>query len=251
MTLYLRVKGNRGPMSSITFRETRGRSFVEGTIQNLRYGLRQLRRSPGFTAVALLTLALGIGANTAIFSVLNALVLRPLPVYEPSRLVAIYRLNRDGQWAGITVSQIEDLRRNQNVLSGLYGRVYPNNSYVEAEGAIWPVNVGYVTGSYYSVLGVTSALGRLLEPDDVGLSAGSRTPVAVLSYDFWERRYSGRRDVIGNNIVIAGKRFTVIGVTPKGFFGEQVGFSLDVTLPITEQPGRPAGPMDPGFPLSA
>jgi putative ABC transport system permease protein len=239
----LRAFGNPG-LKREEARDMWGWIMLERLIQDVRYGLRNMRRSPGFTAVAALTLALGIGANTAIFSVLDALVLRSLPVRDPSRLVAIYRLNRGGQWAGITVSQIEEIRRGQSAFSGLYGRVYPNNSYVEAQGAIWPVNLGYVTGSYYSVLGVRPALGRLIAPDDVGLSAGTPTPVAVLSFDFWKRRYGGRRDLIGHNIVIAGKPFTVIGITPNGFFGEQVGFSLDITVPITEQPGRLAGPID-------
>jgi len=205
--------------------------------------VRRLRKNPGFTAVAVVTLALGIGANTTIFSVLNALVLRSLPVRDPSRLVQIYTA-RHGRWAGITVAQIEEIERLQKVLSGVFGRVYPNNSYVEAGGTLWPINLGYVTGQYYSVLGVLPLFGRLISPADVGLPEGAPTPVAVLSYEFWQRRYAGGRNIIGRTLLIAKVPFTVIGVTPEGFFGEQVGFSLDVTIPITEKPGRSADPQE-------
>lgn len=226
-----------------TLIEERGREVwqwpsIENIFIDVRYGLRQLRRSPGFTTVAVLTLALGIGANTAIFSVLNALVLRTLPVQDPSRLVQIYTADREHSWAGITVPQIEEIEHLQGVFTGVFGRVYPNNSYVEERGTIWPINLGYVTGQYYSVLGVRPVLGRLISPADVGLSQGTATPVAVLGYELWQRRYAGSRNIVGRTILIAKMPFTIIGVTPKGFFGEQVGFSLDVTIPITEKPGR-------------
>jgi len=202
-------------------------------IQDVRYGLRMLAKAPGFTAVAVLTLALGTGASTAMFSVVNALVLRELPVRDPGRLVSFYTTNAKGNWSGITLQQLEELERAQRVFSGLFGRVYPNNSNVEEHGDIWPINLGKVTGEYYSVLGIQSVLGRLITPADAGMSRGSSPAVAVLSYDFWQRRYGGNRSVIGKTILISKKPFTVVGVTPKEFFGEQVGFSLDVTVPIT------------------
>jgi putative ABC transport system permease protein len=204
--------------------------------QDLRYGLRILAKAPGFTAVAVLTLALGIGASTAMFSVVNALVLRELPVRDPGRLVSFYTTDAKGRWAGITVLQLKELERAQKVFSGVFGRAYPNNSNVEERGDIWPINLGEVTGEYYSVLDVRSALGRLITREDAGISQGSGSAVAVLSYNFWERHYAGKRDVVGKTIFIAQKPFTVIGVTPPGFFGEQVGFALDVTIPITEVP---------------
>lgn len=209
---------------------------MDTLLQDFRYGLRMLAKVPAFTAIAILTLALGIGASTAMFSVVNALVLRGLPVRNPGRLVSFYTIDAKGGWAGITVRQLEELERAQKVFSGIFGRVYPNNSNVEEHGDIWPINLGEVTGEYYSVLGVRPSLGRLITSEDVGISRASSSAVAVLSYDFWQRRYGGNRNVIGKTILIATKPFTVIGVTPPGFFGEQVGFALDVTIPITEVP---------------
>ncbi|MGB6074645.1 MAG: ABC transporter permease, partial [Candidatus Acidiferrales bacterium] len=205
-----------------------------------------LAKAPGLTVVAVLTLALGIGASTASFSVVNALVLRELPVRDPGRLASFYTTRRNGQWAGITVMQLRELERQQSLFTGIFGRSYPDNSNVEDDGDIWPINLGKVTGQYYSVLGVRPALGRLITPDDAGISHGTPSAVAVIGYNFWQRRYSGHRDVIGKPIFIARKPFSIIGVTPKGFFGEQVGFALDVTIPITETPGAqtnfPHGP---------
>ncbi len=215
-------------------------------IQDSRHALRMLTKAPGFTAVAVLTLALGIGACTASFGVVNALVLRELPVLDPGRLVSFYTTHRNGQWAGITVFQLKELERQQNVFTGIFGRSYPDNSNVEDHGDIWPINLGKVTGQYYSVLGVRPSLGRLITPDDTGISRGSPSAVAVISYNFWQRRYGGKQGVLGKTVLIAKKPFTIIGVTPKGFFGEQVGFALDVTIPITETPGSqtnfPRGP---------
>jgi predicted permease len=228
-------------------RDMRRVNFTENLIQDSRYGLRQLRRSPGFTALAVLTLALGIGANTAIFSVLNALILRPLPVRDPSSLVQFYRARTPDGWSGITVPELEEIAKRQEVFTGVFGRNYPNNSYVDANGTTWLINLGYVTGKYYSVLGVQPLLGRLISPSDVGLSEGTPTPVAVLSYDFWRQRYGKNRDIIGKAIVIGGSPFTVIGVTPAGFGGTEIGFSVDVTVPVTEQPGRDATSRRPLF----
>jgi putative ABC transport system permease protein len=217
--------------------------FVDSLWQDLRYALRTLRKSPGFAAVAVLTLALGIGGSTALFSVVNALVLRELPVRDPGQLVSFYTTHRNGDWAGITVLQLRELKRYQNAFTGLFGRSYPDNSNVESNGNIWPINLGRVTGQYYSVLGVKPALGRLITPEDAGISRGTPSAVAVIGYDLWQRQYRGSQGVIGKTISIANKPFTIIGVTPKGFFGEQVGFSLDVTIPITETPS-----METNFP---
>lgn len=216
---------------------------MNALVRDIRYGIRTFLKSPGFSAVAALTLALGIGGSTSLFSVVNALVLRELPVRDPGRLVSFYTTDRNGNWAGITVLQLRELEREQNVFTGIFGRSYPDNSNVESDGNIWPINLGRVTGQYYSVLGVKPVLGRLITREDAGISRGTPSAVAVLGYDFWQRRYGGSRGVIDKTISIANKPFTIIGVTPKGFFGEQVGFSLDVTIPITETPS-----METNFP---
>lgn len=207
-------------------------------VHDIRYGFRTLLRSPGYSAVAILTLALGIGGSTALFTLLNALVFRDLPVRDPGRLVSFYG-TRNGEWAGITVLQLKELARQQDVFAGLFGRSYPDNSSVENEGQVWPINLGRVTGQYYSVLGIQPVLGRLISSEDDGIIHGDPSAVAVISYDFWQRRYGGKADIPGRTILISDKPFTIIGVTPKGFFGEQVGFSLDVTIPITETPAMP------------
>ncbi|MGH9710946.1 MAG: ABC transporter permease, partial [Candidatus Acidiferrales bacterium] len=153
---------------------------MEAFWQDIRYTLRMLAKAPGFTAVAILTLALGIGASTALFSVLNALVLRELPVSDPGRLVSFYTTRRNGHWGGITVLQLKEMESYQTVFTGVFGRSYPDNSNVEDNENIWPINLGKVTGQYYSVLGVKPALGRLITTDDAGISHGTPSAVAVI-----------------------------------------------------------------------
>lgn len=218
-------------------REARVGTWFDTLLQDLRFELRMLSKSPAFTAVAVLTLALGIGASTALFSVIDSLVFRDLPVHDPARLVSIYTTDRNGQWAGVTALQIAELEQQQTVFTGIFGRNYPNDSDAEVHGEIWPINLGRVTGQYYSVLGLRPALGRLISPFDVGISEGTASAVAVISYEFWQERYAGNPDVIGKTILIAQKPFSIIGVAPKGFFGEEVGFTVDVAVPITEMPG--------------
>ncbi len=212
--------------------------WLDSLFRDFRFSLRQLARSAVFTVVAGLTLALGIGANTAVFTFINAVILRNLPVREPGRLVAVYRIGRNDRWAGITVGQIEEIQRQQRVFSAIFGRSYPNGSAVQVGDRSVPINLGYVTGDYYSVLGIKPLAGRLLDNDDVGLPNGRGSPVAVISHDFWQEHYGGALDTIGKRILIGQAPFTVVGITPKGFFGEQVGFSLDFTIPVTQRPDR-------------
>lgn len=213
-------------------------NWIETVLLDCRQGVRQVRHNVGFTVTVCLVLALGIGATTTIFSLIDALILRALPVHDPAHLVAIYRVDRQGDWAGISLAEIEQIQQHQSVFSGIFGRSYPNASVVDTNDQMWPINLGYVTGAYYSVLGIKPFLGRLIVPDDLGTADRPGLSVAVLSYDFWRRQYNGDPHAIGRKILIAGAPFIVIGVTPKGFFGDQVGFSLDVTIPITQIPGR-------------
>jgi predicted permease len=198
---------------------------------NIRYAWRVLRKNPGFTAVAVLSLALGIGANTAIFSLLNALLLRDLPVWQPERLVELSVLRR-GNKIPFSFPMFRELERGQRVFSGLIGWSFGEMKNVELGGVLSQAEVRSVTGDYYSELGATPFLGRLIAREDVSLGTAGSSPVAVLSYDYWQRRFGGTRDVAGKVIAIEGQPYTIIGVTRKWFAGMAVGDPADVTIPM-------------------
>src|SRR2546423_4958162 len=216
--------------------------------QDLRYGLRMIRKAPGFTAIAVLSLALGIGANTALFSVVDAMLLKKLPVKEPERLVLFA-----AQWGknfspgsyngstqrdpatGLTVGTslpyqtYQRLREQESALSEVFafGDLSLN---VNADGQADVANGQAVSGNYYQGLGVPPLIGRTISDEDDRAGA---SPVAVLSYRYWQRRFAGDPAVIDRQINLNNVAFTVVGVTPVGFEGTmQVGSSKDVTIPI-------------------
>ena len=203
--------------------------------QNIRYSLRALRKNPGFTAVAILSLALGIGANVAIFTLINALLLRDLPAPRPERLVelSLVRLAHKGTFS---YPIFRELDRGQRVFSAFIGWSGPWQSNVEVNGVLAQNRLCSATGNYYSELGATPLLGRLLTPDDVNPHAGATLQVAVIGYEFWQERLGGARDVIGQHIRIEGRPFTIVGVTRKWFTGLTPGEPPDVTVPITVMP---------------
>jgi putative ABC transport system permease protein len=196
---------------------------------DIRYGLRVLRTAPGFTTVAILSLALGIGANTAIFSIINALLLKPLPVREPQRLVQIVA----GQQHDLTTALWEQLRDRQQVLESVIAWG-PTTFDLASGGERRPVGGRYVSGTFFRTLGVDAALGRLLMPaDDVrGGGSGPDGPVAVLSDAFWRREYGAATDIIGRPIRLNGHPVTIVGVMPRGFFGTEVGEPFEVAVPL-------------------
>jgi predicted permease len=216
--------------------------------QDLRYGLRMLRKQKGITAVAVLSLALGIGANTALFSIVDAILLRQLPVKEPERLVLFKSIFPPGFSPGnyngsndsdpnkktsFPYQSFLRLREQQSVLSDViaYGNVVLT---VNADGQADIASGQAVSGNYFAGLGVPALLGRTITDDDDNAAAG---PVAVLSYRYWQQRFGGDPAVIGKLINLNKVAFTVIGVTPKGFEGAgQVGSSRDVTIPISWEP---------------
>jgi predicted permease len=199
--------------------------------QNSRYSIRVLGKNPGFTAVAVLSLALGIGANTAIFSLLNALLLRDLPVWQPERLVELSVLRR-GDKIPFSFPMFREVERAQRVFSGLIGWNFGQMTNVEIHGVLSQADVRSVTGNYYSELGATPLLGRLITPEDVSLGRSGVSPVAVLSYEFWQRRFGGVSDVAGREMAIDGQPYTIIGVTRKWFTGMATGEPADVTIPM-------------------
>ncbi|HLW55258.1 MAG TPA: ABC transporter permease [Candidatus Angelobacter sp.] len=218
--------------------------WMETLVNDLRYAGRQFLRSPGFSAIAILSLALGIGANTAIFSVMSAILLRNLPVHDPQQLVTLTDPSVSGMWTGISdgeraiISYPEflDLRSRLTTLSGLFA----SQSSLEQ----WQVRVAgdqqeqvrgrMVTEDYFSVLGVEALLGRVFNPQDA--TGPGKDPFVVLSYDFWQRRFGGRPDVVGTLIKLNGATLTVIGVAQRGFKGESGGQNPDLWIPVLMQP---------------
>jgi predicted permease len=200
-------------------------------LQDLRYGLRILAKNPGFTAVAVLTLALGIGANTAIFSMLNAVMLRFLPVENPQELVQVrMRTPRGGNEArtSFTNALWEQLRDRQNVFSGVFA--WSNARFDLAPGgAVHYADGLWVSGDFFRTLGVRPATGRLFAvADDQRGCPGA----AVLSYGFWQEHFAGAKSVVGSTLLLDNHSFPIAGVTAPGFYGVEVGGKFDVALPI-------------------
>jgi len=225
-------------------RHARGVRLAESLWQDAGYGLRLLRRSPVFTAVAILTLALGIGANTAIFTLLDALVLRNLPVPQPEQLVRFGAQLGDDSSAGLSLPMFEGIGRDQKVFSSMFAWSGDGVVNVETAGRLVRADLWCVSGNYQSELGATPELGRLIGPSDVNLEAAAPAQVAVLSFGFWQRHYGGAGDVIGRTMRIEGYPFTIIGVTRRGFRGISADDITEVTVPLTAEPLIYHGPAD-------
>src|SRR5215471_13883034 len=220
-----------------TCRDRRGWNWLDHLAQDLRYVLRTLRKSPGFTIVAALTLALGIGANTAFFSLLDAVLLRPLPVHEPEHLVFVDNVGADGRPNGAPPYPcFERLRDETRSFTGMAAFASDDLDFA-IDGRVEQVFGQYVSGNYFTLLGVKPYLGRLLTQADEHLDP----PVAVLSYRYWQRRFGGHPEVIGKVIFGAGRSLTIVGVSPPEFFGTQPGRSMDITAPITLESPRLMG----------
>ena len=217
-----------------TTRDMWGWRWLEHFFQDVRYGLRMLRKNPGFTAVAVLTLALGIGANTAIFSLIDTVMLKMLPVQKPEELVLV--LNRstrtDSQASPSFTNPIwEQVRDNQDVFSGVFA--WGTQQFDLSQSGESHIVAGLlVSGDYFTTLGVRPAAGRLFSTsDDKRGCAGG----AVLSYGFWQRNYGGEQSAIGGLITVSTHPFQIVGVTAPGFFGTEVGPGFDVALPICSE----------------
>jgi len=207
---------------------------MQSPSREFRSCIRLIKQSPGFAAVTVLTLAFGIGANTAIFSVLDALVLRNLPVWRPDRLVEVAAIYRNGATVPVSFPVFQQLQQNQRVLSDLFGWTPGIKRNVEVDGELFPSSVRGVTGNYYGTLGAAPLVGRLIAPEDAANSPG--IPVAVLGYEFWNRRFGRNSAVIGKTIRIENTSFTIVGVSRKWFMGMTPGTSPDITIPITAGP---------------
>jgi predicted permease len=225
-------------------------AWFDALVRDVRYALRSFARNPGFTLVAILTLALGIGANTAIFRLVDAIMLRALPVERPEELLAVRGV--------FSYWRFEQIRDRNEVLSGVLGTHTLQDVSVSTDGrALGYASTELVTGNYFSLLGVRPVLGRAITPDDDrAVGAG---PVAVISYGLWQRAFAGSTDVLGRTIRLSGGSLggagtsgfepeapnapraqeavlTIVGVAPSEFFGDTVGKLVDVWVPITMQP---------------
>jgi len=209
---------------------------MDSLCQDLRCGLRLLRKTPGFTAVAVFTLALGIGANTAIFSLINALILRPLPVEKPEQLVQFLNQGYGMTGSHFSYPDFEQFRDRNQVFSGVVAVFWLNEPLLDArvDGQPESISGQLVSGDFFSLLGVHAAAGRLFTREDDKVPGGN--PVAVLSYAYWKRRFAQDPSILGKTIILRGTPFTVIGVAPPVFGGVTPGFSPDVYVPFATEP---------------
>ena len=210
---------------------------MQELFQDVRYGLRMLAKNPGFTLIAVLTLALGIGANTAIFSLLNQVLLRRLPVRNPGELVVLKSPGpKHGHvWSDGDDSEIfsyplyKGLAKNTTVFDGVIAR-YPFSASIASHGQTDRGSGDLVTGNYFEVLGVQAALGRVLSPADDDVQGAH--PVLVLSHAYWERHFGGDSGVLNQTILVNNTEMTIVGVAQNGFTGIQVGQTPDVFVPM-------------------
>ena len=211
---------------------------LDGVSHDVRLALRMVRRSPGLTATIALTLALGIGANAAIFGVINSLLLRPLPVADPSRLVtissdsAIARGQAGVPWS---FAMWEELQPHASLFDGAFAWT-PARFDLAERGERQPVAGIFASGGYFAALGVAAIRGRTFTPADDRPGGGADGAVAIISYGLWQRRFAGADSVIGAPLVVDGATVTIVGVTAPEFQGLDVGSSFDVALPLETEP---------------
>jgi predicted permease len=235
----LREFGNRDLVKETT-RDIWGRNPLHGIVDDFRAGLRTFRKHPAFAAIMILTLALGIGADTAIFSLIDAVMLRSLPVTHPEQLVQV-RMDADDPF--FTNPLWEQLRDHQDLFAGLfaYSQARFNST---AGGEARYANGEWVSGDFFSTLGTAAAVGRTFTPAD---DRRGCAPVAVLGYDFWLRQYGGDPEILGRSISLDGHPFQILGVGRAGFTGIDVGRAVDVYVPICSR----AIVQEPGLPLDS
>ena len=221
-----------------TARYPRGPLWLQTAFQDLRFALRTLRKSPVFAATAIITLALGIGANTAIFQLLDAVRLRSLPVADPASLIrvqikgGIHDFSYDNETA-LSSALWKQIRTQQGAFSGFFA--WASRQYAIGQGDQERLAEGlWVSGEMFPMLGIVPVKGRLFTPEDD--RSGCGTSGAVISYALWQSEFGGKDSVIGSRIVVYGHPTQVIGVTPPSFFGLDVGKEFEVALPMCSVP---------------
>ena len=211
-------------------REAWGWTWLDHFAMDMRYGLRMLRKSPGFTVVALITLTLGIGGNTTIFTLTNAMLLRSLPVQRPNELVRI-RFAKPDQDFGLSGPMFDEIRKRQQVYNSVLAWS-DTNAELSDSGEVRKVSVGLASGGALDVLGVRPVLGRGLTPDDDKPGGGPDGWTAMLSYGYWTSRYNRDLHVLGRSLTIHDIPVTIVGVLPQGFESVNVGSHLAAVLPL-------------------
>ena len=218
-------------------RDQRGLPWLEDMIGDSRIALRMMRRSPIFSIVTVLSLGLGIGGNTAIFSLVNTLVLRPLPVHEPDRLVEVLsQYPGEPRTNGYNWTVFEHYRDNNHVFADVFA-MSPARFQV---GDVNDVSGEYVTENFFTALGVGPAIGRLIGPDD---HLAGATPVVVISWRLWQERFRRSPDAIGQSLVVNGVPATIVGVTPQSYRGLLLGFQPSLWRPLAAEQRGDASPL--------
>src|SRR3984957_9999434 len=194
---------------------------METLFQDLRYGLRMLVKSPGFTGVAVVTLALGIGANTALFSVINGVLLSPLPFPQPEQLVTLHENKPNFEGGSVSYPNFRDWRKDNRSFSSLaLARTYAFS--LTGAGEAEQVGAEFISSDFFSVLGVKPQIGRTFAEDEERVGAA---PVALISAGLWQRKFSSAPDILGKNITLDGRDYTIVGVIPASFRLLIPGFS--------------------------
>ncbi len=227
----MREQFHRRSASPNRGREIRGRrgTIFGSFLQDIRYAARRLRQSPGFTAIAIAIMGLGIGANTAIFSIVNAVLFKPLPYERPSELVRIFTTEDDGETPMVSsYPDFLDFRDRRDLFSGAVAHTAMIVSLLNDEGAE-TVFVEYVSADFFEVLGLPPALGRAFDPreDEFGASEA----VAIVGHQAWQRRYGGDPDIVGTMVRLNGRPVTIVGVGPEDFSGSMIGFTMEFWMP--------------------
>jgi predicted permease len=233
-----RQLGNVGQIQEAA-RDVWGGRWLLHAVQDARYALRTFRRNPGFATVAILSLALGIGVNTALFEVVDAVRLRPLPIANPGGLYEVRLTDMEGArgnfqtWHPAVTQPIwREVEARQQAFDGLFA--WSRGSYNLAEGGeIRPAEAVWVTGSFFTTLGLRPAAGRLLSSDDDRPGCAAR---AVLGDGFWRRAYGGDPSVVGRTLMLSSRAVEIVGVAPAGFHGLEVGRAFDVAMPLCAEP---------------
>ncbi|HEV2352332.1 MAG TPA: ABC transporter permease [Terriglobia bacterium] len=224
-------------------RDMRRVNYIENFIQDVRYGLRMLAKNPGFTAVAVITLALGIGANTAIFSVVNAVLLRPLPFAAPDQLVSVVSTRRGNVPDNASYPDFADWRAQSHAFSQM--AAYDTDNFtLTGRGEAMHIQGAVVSANLFSLLGVKPALGRAFLPGEDKLPAANGAFAIILSHHLWRERFSADPGIVGRTIEIDNRDFTVVGVAPAGFQfpvqGEPVDFWMTMAIAFVTAPGQPS-----------